>query len=126
MLSDVAGFLVGAIALVLTSRNANHRYSFGFGRAEVLGALLSLSIVWVMTLLLVVEAVKRLFFPEVVDGRAMFTISVIGLGMNFVLMGVLGHNHGHGGAHGHSLTLTPPLTLTLTNPNPNLNPNPKP
>ena len=39
MLSDVAGFLVGAIALVLTSRNANHRYSFGFGRAEVLGAL---------------------------------------------------------------------------------------
>ena len=35
MLSDVAGFLVGAIALVLTSRNANHRYSFGFGRAEV-------------------------------------------------------------------------------------------
>ena len=38
MLSDVAGFLVGAIALVLTSRNANHRYSFGFGRAEVLGA----------------------------------------------------------------------------------------
>jgi len=80
----------------------------------------------VMTLLLVVEAVKRLFFPEVVDGRAMFTISVIGLGMNFVLMGVLGHNHGHGGAHGHSLTLTPPLTLTLTNPNPNLNPNPKP
>jgi len=39
MLSDVAGFLVGAIALVLTSRNANHRYSFGFGRAEVLVAL---------------------------------------------------------------------------------------
>ena len=76
----------------------------------MLGALLSLSIVWVMTLLLVVEAVKRLFFPEVVDGRAMFTISVIGLGMNFVLMGVLGHDHGHGG--GHSLTPTPPLTLT--------------
>jgi zinc transporter 2 len=49
-----------------------------------------------MTILLVVEAVKRLFYPEVVDGRAMFTISVIGLGMNFVLMGVLGHNHGHG------------------------------
>ena len=38
MLSDVAGFLVGAIALVLTSRDASSRYSFGFGRAEVLGA----------------------------------------------------------------------------------------
>jgi solute carrier family 30 (zinc transporter), member 2 len=48
----VAGFLVGAIALVLTSRDATQRYSFGFGRAEVLGALLSLSIVWVMPLYL--------------------------------------------------------------------------
>ena len=92
----------------------------------MLGALASLSIVWVMTVLLVVEAVKRLFFPEVVDGRAMFVISLLGLGMNFVLMGVLGHNHGHGGAHGHSLTLTPTLTLTLTLTNPNLNPDPNP
>ena len=38
MLSDVAGFLVGALALVLTSRDASARYSFGFGRAEVRGA----------------------------------------------------------------------------------------
>ena len=136
-----ARFLVGVIALVLTSRDANAKYSFGFGRAEVLGALASISIVWAMTLMLVYEACWRLVFPvrhrpcgcalqtsafpahrgtwtsprapppspngrclsvqEVVDGRTMFVISLLGVGMNFVLMGVLGHDHGgHGHSHG--------------------------
>ena len=101
MLSDVAGFLVGVIALVLTSREASEKYSFGFHRAEVLGALVSISIVWLMTGILLYEAVKRLFVPEVVDGKVMFFIALLGVGMNFVLMSVLGHSHGgHGHSHG--------------------------
>ena len=102
MLSDVAGFLVGAMSLFLTSRAHDARYSFGYHRAEVLGAIASILIVWLMTGMLVYEAVKRMIIPEIVDGRIMFLVSVIGLVMNGVLMLVLGHDgHSHGG-HGHS------------------------
>ena len=58
-----ARFLVGVIALLLTSREASDSYSFGYGRAEVLGALASISIVWAMTAMLLFEAVQRLIVP---------------------------------------------------------------
>ena len=31
----------------------------------------------------------------------MFWVSLVGVGMNFVLMGVLGHGSEEGGSHGH-------------------------
>ena len=106
MLSDIAGFLVGAMSLFLVaSRRPTARYTFGYHRAEVLGAIVSILIVWLMTGILLYQAVQRLFYPEVVDGRIMFWISLAGIFMNGVLMLVLGHDHGHGGGscgHGHS------------------------
>jgi len=105
MLSDVAGFLVSVIALMLSSRQANAEYSFGFHRAEVLGAVASIFVIWLMTGILVWEAVLRLITPDIVEGKVMFIVSVIGILMNLILMRVFGHNHSHGGAscdHGHS------------------------
>ncbi|KAJ1639404.1 hypothetical protein T492DRAFT_936591 [Pavlovales sp. CCMP2436] len=46
MLSDVAGFIVSIVALALTSRPPNGTFSFGYHRAEVLGAMLSIFAVW--------------------------------------------------------------------------------
>ena len=39
MLSDVAGFVVSVLALLLSGRGDQRNYSFGYHRAEVLGAL---------------------------------------------------------------------------------------
>ena len=65
MLSDVAGFLVSVLALVLSSRKANAEYSFGYHRAEVIGALASIMIVWIMTVILVYEAIQaRVHLPR--------------------------------------------------------------
>uniref|UniRef100_A0A7S3AW17 Cation efflux protein transmembrane domain-containing protein n=1 Tax=Haptolina ericina TaxID=156174 RepID=A0A7S3AW17_9EUKA len=108
MLSDVAGFLVSVLALILSGREANAEYSFGYHRAEVLGAVASIFVVWLMTGILVWEAITRLITPEVVDGKVMFIVSSLGIVMNLVLMRVFGHNHSHGGLgdehadHGHS------------------------
>ena len=101
MLSDVAGFLVSVLALFLSSRTADAQYTFGYHRSEVIGALASITVVWVMTALLLFEAVQRLITPEIVDGPIMFAVSVLGVVMNIVLMQVLGHDHGHGG-HGRA------------------------
>mmetsp|Transcript_36964 Transcript_36964/g.91974 ORF Transcript_36964/g.91974 Transcript_36964/m.91974 type:complete len:533 (+) Transcript_36964:94-1692(+) len=104
MLSDVAGFIVSIVALALTSRPPNGTFSFGYHRAEVLGAMLSIFAVWFMTGILVFEACNRLVTPQVVDGRVMGITAVAGVFLNLILMKVLGHDHhgGHGHDHGHA------------------------
>ena len=96
-------FLVSVLALFLSSRKADATYTFGYHRAETLGALASILVVWMMTAILLFEAMHRLVQPEIVDGPLMFGVSVLGVVMNVLLMQVLGHDHGHGGhGHGHS------------------------
>ena len=57
---------------------------------------MSIMVVWVMTGILLYEAVKRLINPEVVDGCVMFWVSFLGILMNLVLMQVLSHGEAGG------------------------------
>lgn len=102
MLSDVGGFIVSLVALQLSRMEATKEYTFGYKQAEVLGALLSVALVWALTAVLLSEALPRFFRPEPVDGKLMFVVATIGLVVNLVLMQVLGHGHSHDGGHGHS------------------------
>ncbi|BBN14546.1 hypothetical protein MPTK1_6g12480 [Marchantia polymorpha subsp. ruderalis] len=105
--SDVASFAISLFAVWAGGLEADrHRHSFGFYRAEVLGALVSILIIWLITGIIVYEAVDRLFTEQVaIDGRLMFIVASLGLLVNLVMMFLLGHDHGHGGhghGHGHS------------------------
>eukprot|EP00913_Durusdinium_trenchii_P017578 g16519.t1 len=91
MLSDVGGFIVMA---------ATNEYTYGFKQVEVLGALISVSMVWALTAALLWEAVPRFMEPRPIDGKIMFFISLFGFLVNLILMKVLGHGHSHGD-HGH-------------------------
>lgn len=103
MLSDVGGFIVSLLALQLSAMAKTQEYTYGFKQAEVLGALLSVAIVWALTAVLLWEAIPRFVEPQAIDGKTMFVISVIGFAVNLVLMQVLGHGHAHGGDdHGHA------------------------
>jgi len=105
LLSDLAGYGIGLFALWAVSLESTSEHSFGFHRAEMLGALLSILVIWLMTGILIFEAVLRLMNPTEVDGKTMFIVAVFGLGVNIVLLNVLGthgHSHGGGSSHGHS------------------------
>ncbi|GBF90122.1 hypothetical protein Rsub_03255 [Raphidocelis subcapitata] len=112
MLSDVSAFLVSIFAAWAATQPGTQLYSFGYHRAEILGALVSVLIIWLVTGALVVEAVQRTINPVRVDGKLMFIISVAGIVFNIFValaLGVhnhLGHSHSHGGGcgggHGHS------------------------
>ncbi len=62
-------------------------YSFGYHRAEILGALVSILIIWLVTGALVFEAVQRTIKPVPVNGKGGWfvwperhsTINAIGL-----------------------------------------------
>eukprot|EP00658_Telonema_sp_P-2_P000465 TRINITY_DN10181_c0_g1_i1.p1 TRINITY_DN10181_c0_g1~~TRINITY_DN10181_c0_g1_i1.p1 ORF type:complete len:394 (-),score=83.45 TRINITY_DN10181_c0_g1_i1:332-1513(-) len=107
LLSDLAGFAISIIAIQLAKKEANLSYSFGYHRAEILGALASVMLIWALTAVLVFEAIDRLQDPRKihVDGLLMFIISILGIAVNGAMMLVLGghgHSHAGGGDHGHS------------------------
>eukprot|EP00746_Dinoflagellata_sp_MGD_P018236 gnl/MRDRNA2_/MRDRNA2_142286_c0_seq1.p1 gnl/MRDRNA2_/MRDRNA2_142286_c0~~gnl/MRDRNA2_/MRDRNA2_142286_c0_seq1.p1 ORF type:complete len:484 (-),score=88.48 gnl/MRDRNA2_/MRDRNA2_142286_c0_seq1:190-1641(-) len=101
LLSDVGGFIISVWSIELTRKAATLDASYGYQQAEILGALVSVLVIWFITGALLLEAVHRLIEPEAIDGKLMFIISTLGLVINLALMQVLGHSHGHGG-HGHS------------------------
>lgn len=60
LFSDLSGFGCSLIALQIVKRKPNLKYSFGYVRAEALGALFSLSIMYIMTIYVGIEAFSRL------------------------------------------------------------------
>uniref|UniRef100_M4BUI4 Cation efflux protein cytoplasmic domain-containing protein n=1 Tax=Hyaloperonospora arabidopsidis (strain Emoy2) TaxID=559515 RepID=M4BUI4_HYAAE len=108
LLSDVAGFCISLFAIWVTTLPASSRLSFGFQRAEVIGAVTSVLVIWVLTGVLVYAAVERFLAclqpdpKELVNGKLMFIVACIGLFVNLMLMQILGHGHSHGGGDGHN------------------------
>lgn len=71
-MSDVAGFLISLFAIYLAERPPTATASWGFHRMEVIGALSSVLLIWLLTGVLVYEAILRIITPEPVDGKIMF------------------------------------------------------
>ena len=102
LLSDFSGFAISIFSIWIGTKPASSNMSFGYHRAEVIGALGSVMLIWGLTVWLVFEAVNRLFNPVVVNGGLMMITAAIGLLVNLV-MGKILHSHGgHGHSHGHS------------------------
>lgn len=109
MLSDLLSFIISIFAIRCARLPASKRLSFGYDRAEVLGALTSIIILWVLTTVLVVVAIQRIVNNEHdVDADVMLITAGVGVVFNIVMglvlhFGTGGHGHTHGGAsHGHA------------------------
>jgi len=107
LLSDIAGFIISIVAISLTKTQATTQFSFGFHRAEIMGALTSVLLIWLLAGILMAEAIKRIITPQFVDGKLMFIVACLGLVVNLLMLCVLGgHGHSHGGGgtgHAHDV-----------------------
>ncbi|KAL7111044.1 hypothetical protein ACP275_05G063700 [Erythranthe tilingii] len=102
LLSDVASFAISLFSLWAAGWEATPRQSYGFFRVEILGALVSIQLIWLLTGILVYEAIVRIVTETgEVQGFLMFLVSAFGLLVNIVMAVMLGHDHGHGHGHGH-------------------------
>ncbi|KAI4355319.1 hypothetical protein L6164_004103 [Bauhinia variegata] len=103
LLSDVAAFAISLFSLWASGWEANPRQSYGFFRIEILGALVSIQLIWLLAGILVYEAIERLLNgTSTVNGSLMFIVSAFGLVVNIIMALLLGHDHGHGhDGHGH-------------------------
>ncbi|XP_053662359.1 proton-coupled zinc antiporter SLC30A2 [Anopheles marshallii] len=102
LMADLASFMISLLALWIAARPSTKRLSFGWYRAEVIGALVSVLMIWVVTAILFYLAVLRTINRDFeLDGEVMLITSGLGILVN-VIMGATLHNHGHshaGGGH---------------------------
>ncbi|XP_074290279.1 metal tolerance protein B [Silene latifolia] len=102
MFSDVAGFAISLFAVWAAGWNVTSYQSFGFHRIEVLAALLSIQLIWLISGMLMYEAVHRILHDsEVIDGKVMFSVAAFGFVINVVMITWLGHDHSHHHHHHH-------------------------
>ncbi|CAH1153464.1 unnamed protein product [Phaedon cochleariae] len=101
LLTDFASFMISLFSLYMANRPSTKKMSFGWYRAEVIGALTSVLMIWVVTGILVYMAVQRIINESYeVDAEIMLITSGIGVVVN-IIMGLSLHQHGHS-HHGHN------------------------
>jgi Co/Zn/Cd efflux system component len=64
MLSDVGGFLISMFSIWIGQKAHNSNHTFGYHRAEVIGALASILIIWTMVIWLAWEATDRILYKH--------------------------------------------------------------
>ena len=84
VLLDITSFIISLAAIYLSHRPPTATHTFGYHRAEVLGALFSIFLIWALTFLLVVEAYNRVRHPIDVDGKTMSIIAGLGVFVNIL------------------------------------------
>lgn len=119
LFSDVTGFVIALIAVILSKHPPSSSFTYGMARAEVMGAFCSVVTLWAVTIYLVYTAYIRVVLwlrgeAEPVDGKLMFIIACFGILVNVCLALVFhedtsslsahahDHSHSHGHAHDHS------------------------
>ncbi len=80
--SDTASLGVSLMARRIGRRKATSVKTFGYKRAEIIGAFVNLVTLVLIALFLIKEAVGRFFNPQPIDGTIMLVVAVIGLAAN--------------------------------------------
>ncbi len=83
-LSDALSLIIAFFARKIARRPADGKMTFGYGRAEVVAALVNYTTLIVVGLYLVYEAVLRFFEPAAVDGWLVVIIAVVALAVDTV------------------------------------------
>lgn len=106
MLTDVVGILFSLLALWLSTKPPTKRFTFGLHRLEVVSAVLSVMLIYILTAVLLFEAVQRTMSQDFdIDGDVMLITAAVGVAVNLImgfLLNQSGHVHSHGHGHGHS------------------------
>lgn len=95
LFTDIGALLLGIIVARMARWPTTPTMSYGYHRAEILGALVSAASLWALSGVLIYESIHRFFQPEVVDGPVVFFIASIGLIANILMMKILHPSQNH-------------------------------
>jgi cobalt-zinc-cadmium efflux system protein len=80
--NDCASLLIALVARRVARLPSDHRRTFGYRRAEIVGALINLTILVVIGLYLLGEGVHRLFEPRPIDGWIVVVVAAVALAVD--------------------------------------------
>ena len=83
-LSDALSLIIALVARRIARRPADDQMTFGYGRAEVVAALVNLTTLIVLGLFLIYEGIGRLFDPQPIDGWIVVILAAIALVVDLV------------------------------------------
>ncbi|KAI8624217.1 cation efflux protein [Xylariaceae sp. FL1651] len=102
MLNDIISLIIGLWAVTIAKRATTNRFSYGWVRAEILGAFFNAVFLIALCISIILEALTRFIEPQKVSNPVLILIvGCCGLASNlagFLVLG--GHGHGHGHEHG--------------------------
>lgn len=78
-LNDTTSLGISLFARKVSKKEANQQKTFGYKRAEIIGAFINLITLVIIALFLVKEGVERFYNPQPIDGFVMFVVAIIGL-----------------------------------------------
>jgi len=83
-LSDTIAIALSYFANRIARKPNNAKKTFGYKRAEILAAFINSTVLFALSILLIIEAYKRFRTPEPIDGTLMIIVASIGLIANLV------------------------------------------
>ncbi len=92
MLGDSAGLFIALIANQISKKPATINLTFGYGKAEALGALINCFFTIIITLFLFYEIFVRLFDSVVINAHGLFIVATIGFFVNALIIFILSIN----------------------------------
>jgi len=89
MLSDVGALGIAWLASRLVHRRASVKRTYGYGRAEILAALINGLTLWLVVGAIFLESFRRLASPPAVLSGMMLAVALAGLAVNVACTGII-------------------------------------
>ena len=94
MLTDAVGLAMSLAAARLAQRPAGGALTYGLGRAEILSAQANGMTLLILGVLIVIDAIRRLFAPPGVTGLPVLIVALVGIIVNLLAARVLAGGSG--------------------------------
>ncbi|MBQ2635292.1 MAG: cation transporter [Methanobrevibacter sp.] len=78
-LSDTISIAIAWFLEHVAQKNSSDKYSYGYQRFSILGAVIISVFVIIMAFVILSEAIPRLFHPESVDAGGMLVVAIVGI-----------------------------------------------
>ncbi|MDX1672213.1 MAG: cation diffusion facilitator family transporter [Balneolaceae bacterium] len=83
-LNDTVSLGISLISRKISKKEASADKTFGYQRAELIGAFINLIALVIIALFLITEGVERFYDPQPINGMIMFVVAIIGLLGNLI------------------------------------------
>lgn len=90
LFSDLMAFAISGYSVWLSKQQSPPYLTFGYHKIQTLGALINIAIIWVVTIILLIEATERVINKEAVkEPKWMLYTSIFGILCNLVMVKII-------------------------------------